>query len=451
MKQPNVVFVFSDQQRWDTCGINGNPEGLTPNFDSLAKTGTNFPKCFTPQPVCGPSRACLQTGMYATANGTWRNGIPLNKSVPSLASCFKEAGYRTGYIGKWHLGKTGENAVKEPDRGGYQDWLAADILEACSDAYDCVVYNENCNEVKLPGYRVDALTDAAIRYIDEHQENPFFLFLSFLEPHHQNHVDAYPAPRGYEELYNSPWMPADLKTLGGTAHRHIPGYYGMIKRLDESLGRITDAIHSLGLNEDTIVIYTSDHGCHFKTRNQEYKRTCHDASTRVPCAINGPGFESGGERQELFSLLDLPPTLLEAAGIPIPDHMQGKSFVERLQKRDSKWAESIFVQTSEHELGRSIRTQRWKFGVLAPDLDGGKVPSAKTYTESFLYDLKHDPYELDNLISCPAHRPVADYLASRLKEKINEVEGENPTISKAPALDEIRWYQRKVYECEIYE
>ncbi|WJH35460.1 sulfatase-like hydrolase/transferase [Paenibacillus sp. CC-CFT747] len=138
---------------------------------------------------------------------------------------------------------------------------------------------------------MDALTDAAIRYIDERKEDPFFLFISYLEPHHQNHLDDYPPPDGYRELFTGGWVPPDLASLSGTAHQHLGGYYGMVKRIDEALGRLLDALKSLKLDRNTIVLFTSDHGCHFKTRNKEYKRSAHESSIRIPTAVCGPGFE----------------------------------------------------------------------------------------------------------------------------------------------------------------
>src|SRR5712692_2526960 len=321
--RPNVIVFFTDQQRWDTAGVHGNPLELMPNFDRMAQRGTHVFASFTCQPVCGPARSCLQTGLYATTTGCFRNGIPLPATAKTLAHYFREAGYETGYIGKWHLAD--EEPVPEAKRAGYQYWLAANVLEFTSDSYRTVVYDNDNRAVRLPGYRVDALTDAAIRYVDAHQDRPFYLFVSFLEPHHQNHLDDYPAPEGYRERYAARWIPPDLAALGGSTHQHLGGYFGMVKRLDEALGRLLDALTSLDLKEETIVLFTSDHGCHFKTRNEEYKRSCHDSSIRVPTALCGPGFEGGGRLRQLDSLIDLPPTLLDAAGLPVPEAMQGRS------------------------------------------------------------------------------------------------------------------------------
>ena len=227
--RPNVIVFFTDQQRWDTSGLHGNPLDLTPNFDRMAKRGTHVANSFTCQPVCGPARSCLQTGQYATQTGCWRNGIPLAEDTVTLAHHFSEAGYDTGYIGKWHLYDSSVSGpVPESHRMGYDYWLALNVLEFTSDAYSTVMYDNDNNEVFLPGYRVDGQTDAIIRYVADHREDPFFLFTSYIEPHHQNHIDDYPPPDGYRERYAGKWTPPDLAALGGSTHQHLAGYYGMV-------------------------------------------------------------------------------------------------------------------------------------------------------------------------------------------------------------------------------
>ena len=442
--RPNVIVFFTDQQRWDTVGAHGNPLDLTPNFDRAAERGTLVTHSFTVQPVCGPSRACLQTGMYATQNGTYRNEVPLAADAITLGTAFRDAGYHTAYVGKWHLAS--RDPVPPEERGGYQTWLAANKLEFTSDAYHTVVFDGEGAPVKLPGYRVDALTDAAIRTIDAHRDEPFFLFLSHLEPHHQNHVDAYPAPRVYQERYGGRWLPPDLATLGGSSHRHLPGYLGMIRRLDEAFGRVLDALDSLGLSDDTVVLFTSDHGNHFKTRNSEYKRSGHDASLRVPTVFTGPGFDGGHRVRELVTILDLHATLLDAAGITPGPQVMGRSIRPLLEPGPHDWPDATFFQVSESEVGRGIRTQRWKYGVTAPDADPWNDAHAPRYVESYLYDLDHDSYELENLIGQRSHLDVAQRLRARLVEAMAAAGEPTATIEPAPALP--RYEQRQVLSGE---
>ncbi|GAA3732656.1 arylsulfatase A-like enzyme [Spinactinospora alkalitolerans] len=428
----NAVVFLTDQQRWDTTGLHGNPLGLTPNLDRMAEEGVHVANSFTCQPVCAPSRASLQTGRYPAGIGCFRNGIPLPDDVPTLADRFGEAGYETAYIGKWHLADDDvAGPVRPEQRGGYRHWLASNLLEFTSDAYRTTLYDEHGEPHDLPGYRADAITDAAIDYIGRERDAPFFLFLSFLEPHHQNQRDDYPAPDGYRERYEGAWTPGDLAALGGNSDEHLAGYYGMVKRVDECLGRFTTALGELGLADDTVVLFTSDHGCHFKTRNGEYKRSCHDASIRVPTVLSGPELGAGAAPSRLVSHVDLPPTLLEAAGLPVPEDMDGHSLVPLLRGEADTRPNDVLVQVSESEVGRALRTERWKYGVVAPGADAWNTPSADRYVDAYLYDLEADPDELHNLVGAASHSGVVERLRERLVRRMVEA-GERPPLIEAP-------------------
>jgi arylsulfatase A-like enzyme len=433
-ERPHVLVVFTDQQRWDSTGVHGNPLELTPNFDRVAAAGTHAFNAYTCQPVCLPARSSVQTGRFATETGCFTNGGCLRPDEKTLGHWFREAGYRTGYIGKWHLCR--EDPVPPACRSGYDDWLGSNVLEFSSDAYRAVTYDGDGRPVHLPGYRVDALTDAAIRYVDAHRREPFFLMLSLLEPHHQNHRDEYAAPEGYRERYTGRWTPPDLAAAGaaGSAAWQLGGYWGIVKRIDEAFGRLLDALRSLDLSERTIVLFTADHGNHFKTRNGEYKRSCHDGCTRIPFALAGPGFRGGGRRTELVSLVDVAPTLLDACGLPVPPTVQGRSLLPLVQRRPAApWREEAFIQISETQVGRAIRTARWKYAVHAPDRHPWKDAFAERYVEQFLYDMEADPYEQHNLAGLETLADVSADLRARLVRCIREFEGRDAAVEPAPA------------------
>jgi len=424
--RPNVLVFFTDQQRWDTAGCYGNPMGLTPNLDAFARQGVLFRNAFTCQPVCAPARACLQTGRYATANTVWRNGIRLPNTERTLAHAFKEAGYRVGYIGKWHLAGTDAQPVPPDARGGYVDlWEAADALESMSHPYQPRLFDANGNVIEMQGYRVDALTERAISFITQPRQEPFFLFLSFLEPHFQNDMHAFVAPEGYAKRYANPWVPPDLQGHPGDWYESLPDYYGCVARLDECLGRVMDAIKSSGLAENTIVLFTSDHGCHFRTRNEEYKRSCHESSIRIPAAVWGPGLNCARVVDEMVSLVDLPAILLDAAGLDSLPNAHGRSVLPLLKGPDGSWQDDVFIQISEAEVGRAVRTARWKYAVYAPDANVGRDPDSATYVERYLYDLWADPHEQVNLVGRRDHRKVADEMRERLLARMVAA-GERP-------------------------
>jgi len=437
--QPNIVFLFSDQQRWDTCGCYGQPRDVTPNLDRMAAEGTRFENAFTCQPVCGPARACLQTGKYATEVGCHTNNrmLPLNERT--IAHHLSDQGYDTAYIGKWHLASCGARGgvddfqarpVPLDRRGGYDYWLASDVLEFTSHSYDGHMFDRNGNRREFPPgrYRVDAQTDWVLEYL--HTRNagqPFFLFVSYIEPHHQNDHEHFEGPKGSKEKFADFVVPGDLVDTKGDWRVEYPDYLGCIHSLDENAGRIRAALQDRGLAENTLLIYTSDHGSHFCTRNGEYKRSCHDGSIRIPLILCGPGFKGGRCPQQLTSLIDLPPTILSAAGITPPDTMRGHALQPLLSGHTAQWPEDVFLQISESQCGRAIRTTKWKYSVRAPD-PSRSDPSSTVYIEDFLYDLESDPHERNNLVADPGFRGIRETLARTLKRRMVDAGEIEPEI-----------------------
>lgn len=426
--RPNVLVVLTDQQRWDTVGAYGSPADITPNLDRVAAEGTRIDQAISSQPVCGPTRACLQTGQYGTTHGVFTNGQPFDPER-TLADAFGDAGYDTGYVGKWHLGQAETGPIPPEDRGGYDYWRAADLLEFTSHPYEGVLYDEADERVEFDGYRVDALTDMAIDFLRADREEPFLCFLSYLEPHHQNDLESYVAPAGYAWRHRDPWVPPDLQGEPGDWYEELPDYYGICERIDECYGRLLDVLEAEGVLDDTIVLFTSDHGSHFRTRNSEYKRSCHESSVRVPAVLRGPGFDGGEVVETPTSLVDLPPTLLDAADIPVPDTMEGESLLRGSDLEPA--TDDVFIQISESEVGRALRTDRFKYAVYAPDADPATDPAADAYDERYLYDLAADPYEQVNLVGRADHRDVAVRLRERLLDRIATIEGERPAIEPA--------------------
>lgn len=428
MNRPNIIFYFSDQQRWDTMGCYGQPLPVTPNLDRLASEGVCFDHAFTCQPVCGPARACLQSGKYATQTGCYRNAVALPAGEPTLADHFHAAGYQTAYVGKWHLASNRtsytapfdeENfetrAVPPERRGGYRDfWMATDLLEATSHGYDGYVFDGDGKKHEFIGYRADCINNYAIHYLQNRKtEEPFFLFISQIEPHHQNDHGRFEGPDGSKERFVNFVAPLDLRKGVGDWETNYPDYLGQCRSLDENVGRLVDTLKEQGLWENTILFYTSDHGSHFCTRNSEYKRSCHDASIHIPLVVVGGPFTGGKAVPELVSLMDLPVTLLDCAGIAKPEGFQGHSLRKLVETPSCDWQDCVFLQVSESEVGRAIRTKDWKYSVVAEE-DGWNCPEAETYYEQFLYDLNADPDEHTNLVADPHYTAIRAMLAEKL-------------------------------------
>lgn len=442
--KPNIIVFFTDQQRWDTVGCYGQEMNTTPNLDRMAAEGVRFESAFTCQPVCGPARASLQTGKYAAELGCFRNGIALPLGEKTLAHWLSEAGYEVGYIGKWHLASTGglptgnvdhrTKPIPPPYRGGYKDfWLASDVLEHTSHGYDGHLFDGDMKQVDFKGYRVDCQTDFALDYLRTRDgKRPFFLFLSYLEPHHQNDHNHFEGPIGSKEKFKDFKVPGDLDGLPGDWREEYPDYLGSIHCLDVNLGRIRAELEKMGIADKTVILFTSDHGCHFRTRNSEYKRACHEGCIRIPMVAWGPGFGGGKVVRELVSLVDVPPTILASAGIATPATMKGRALQGLLDGSARDWPEEVFLQISESHVGRAIRTRRWKYSVRAPGKAGGKDAGSDLYVEDFLYDLESDPHERRNLVSDPAYADVRKGLAETLIRRMVHAGEAAPRIEPAP-------------------
>ena len=446
----NIIFYFTDQQRWDTCGCFGQPLDITPNLDALARDGVKFDNAFSPQPVCGPCRALFQTGKYPTETGCFRNNIMLPAGVKTLGQYIEEAGYETAYIGKWHLASDGElekppaidhtvTAIPRELRGGYTGfWRAADVLEFTSHGYDGFVFDEHGQRVDFKGYRADCINDMALEFLDGYTgEKPFFMTVSQIEPHHQNDRRHYEGPEGSKERFKNFILPEDLKALGGNAAEEYPDYLGQCASLDENLGRLVAKLKEKGLYENTVIIFASDHGSHFLTRNRDehlngyddYKRSCHDACLHVPLVIAGGPYRGGRAVEELVSTASLPKTILALAGVDVGDTMIGENLLDVVEKKADNRPNEIFAQISESRVGRCIRTARYTYSVYAPGVNGGAAAASDRYADDFLYDMDQDPHQLNNVVADPAYAQVKAELRKRLLDWIWRAEGARPVIT----------------------
>ncbi len=443
MAKPNIIFYFSDQQRFDTCGCYGQTLDITPHLDTMADEGVRFDLAFSPQPVCGPCRSTFQTGLYPTETGCFRNNIALPTDVKTLANYLTEAGYENAYIGKWHLASTGGlEAAPTIDyhtkpiplelRGGYEGfWRTSDVLEFTSNGYGGYVYDENNVKREFTGYRADCITDFALEFLDQYNgEKPFFMTVSHIEPHHQNDSGHYQGPVGSKEKFREFPIPGDLAALEGDYREEYPDYLGACESLDENLGRLIDTLKQKGLYDNTVIIYISDHGSHFKTRNKDghlngyddYKRSCHDASIRIPLVIRGGSFLGGKVVEELVSTASLPKTILSMAGVDVGSKMIGEDLADVVAKKDPARINEIFAQISESRVGRCIRTPKFKYAVYAPGKNGGTDMDSDVYVDDFLYDLEKDPFELTNLIYDKAYTRDKLVLRERLADWIVQAE-----------------------------
>lgn len=437
-RKPNIILYLSDQFRWDFVGANGaNSSTKTPNLDAMVERGTNFAQCITNQPVCAPSRSVLFTSRYATETNVWRNGPGMSQTLPTLAGELRKAGYTSNLIGKWHLAPGGgqgggSGPVGQQWRGGFDDlWEGSNALEHTSHPYEGTIYDRDGKEITYKDqYRVDFITDRAERFIRQSHDKPFFLFVSQLEPHQQNDLNRMVGPKGSAERFINSYVPPDLRAFPGDWHQQLPDYYGACESIDASVGRLHKVLEETGQKDNTIFVFFSDHGCHFMTRNQEYKRSTHNSSLRVPFIIDGPGFNRSQQINELVAIIDFAPTLLEAAGVTVPSSWKGRSVLPLLDSLEARraWPNKQLVQISESMTARTLRTKDWTYCVA--DISGGKTAASPTYMEWQLYDQKNDPHELVNLAGRKEYAAKAKELKAQLLE-LMKYSGETAEIKDA--------------------
>lgn len=441
-RQPDIVVVLTDQQRPDTIGAYGQRLDVTPRLDRLAQAGTVFTNAFCVNPVCGPARASIQTGRWPTSIGCWRNGLALPAGVPTLAERLGALGYATGYVGKWHLasdigprlpaGRVRNAFIKTPVppelRGGYRDvWAAADALELTSSPTAGHIWDEQGNRIELSGYRVDAIGDIALDRLQRlaTSDAPLLLFVSFLEPHHQNNRLRTIGPKGQAHQFRDFDIPGDLAGTLGDWRWNYAQTLAACAAIDHNVGRLADTLKALR-GDDTVFVFASDHGSHFRTRNLEYKRTCHDASINVPLVIVGPGFAAGARDDRLVTHLDLLPTLVTTAGGEVGDDLDGQPLQRAGREPDAPWRDEVLIQISESQIGRALRTDHYTYAAAAPGHNpwrGHLHAAADTYVETHFYDLDTDPFQRHNLAGEPTTQTLRAQLATRLRHAIDQVEG----------------------------
>jgi arylsulfatase A-like enzyme len=439
--RPNIIFINSDQFRWDCVGAMGlNPMNLTPNLDNMARRGVLFRNAFSVQPVCAPARASILTGQYPAKHGVWRNSLGLRPDAVTIATELNRAGYSTNYIGKWHLSaQTGqpqalENAgpVRPEHRGGFTGlWEAANILEFTSHAHEGDLFDNDGKPLHFENqYRADFMTSRAQRFLRSSAARaPFLLALNYLEVHHQNDRDTFDPPKNYEGRYKNPYVPPDLRTLPGSWPSQLADYYACVTAMDDCVGKIRQTLAETGLDRNTILMFTSDHACHFRTRNAEYKRSPHDSSIRIPLVAEGPGFNRAMVIDELVSQVDFAPTLLAACSIATPTSMQGRDFRPLLDRKTDGWLNETFFEMSEFVTGRGLRTPQYTYAVMAPKQPGWSgAPAAERYVEYMLYDNYADPAQLVNLAGRVPYQQVTQQLRQRMIERIRETSGATARI-----------------------
>ena len=440
-KRPNILLITADEMRHDCFGAAGHPLVRTPNLDALARRGVRFTNAYTPFPVCVPARMSIMTGQYARAHGLISNRGFLAKDQATLPRSLSEAGYRTAAIGKMHFWPPYNGygfqsmCLAEQHGQGYKiddyhsEYLAQRGLVDMWDLWDQQrAYRANApreywesfgaraSELPEEHYHTTWIADRTIDCLNEDDDRPFFIWTSFIKPHH-----PFDPPKPWDEMYNPADVPAphdqahalakplmtqggrkdpreaffDLTQMSEEAYRRVAAlYYATISHIDHHVGRILKTLEELGKIDDTLVIFTSDHGDYMGAYGLilKHPNVPYDALAKVPMVVAGPGVSEGVVSDDLVSLIDLFPTAAALAGSELPRSVQGRDLSDLLsgKRQEGKaFRDAIFVESGGI---KAVRTDRYKY--LYDHSNGLEE----------LYDLSEDPDELHDLAAVPEER-----------------------------------------------
>jgi arylsulfatase A-like enzyme len=437
-RPPNVLFIMPDEWRGQALGCMGNPDVQTPNLDQLAGEGILFRRTFANTPVCCPARATILTGTYTSRNGMLANDLRLKETLGTVADVYQQAGYRTGFIGKWHLdgGPRMPGFVPAgPRRHGFQFWAANE----CNHNY---FYNWYFRDENVPivseKYEPEFWTDLAIEFLEKPHDKPFFLMLAPGAPH-----DPYLAPEKYLHLYDAQKLtmePNWVEGISGAGRKEIAGYYAAVTAVDDQVGRLLRRLHELKLDENTIVLFSSDHGNMLGSQGKILKRKPWEESIQVPGIMRYPGVISPGRKTSaLFSHVDFAPTLLSLCGLRIPAEMQGTDLSPVAVGKAEAGPASVLFQIFGPYHGdgtegawRGVRTERFMY-------------ARRESGPWLLYDLHKDPHELQNLVNEAAYSSKVQELDKQLLDWMSRV-GDSWSLDwTAPVEDDERLVQYRTF------
>lgn len=411
-KKPNLLFVFSDEHR--ACSMPGEPynEAQAPNLARFARAGLSFRNCVSNYPVCSPYRAMLMTGRWPYQTGIIDNALQLRDEEISLGETFARNGYRTGYIGKWHLSsddEAGRFIPKGPGRQGFEEWH---VWGGTNQHFDqSVTFDSGTGErIQPKGYNCTLMTDTALEFIGNQRKQPWMLMVSW-NPPHPVYTDApAEAMKRYHPatLVLRPNVPGQHPGSGGleALRRPLQGYYAHITALDAEMGRLLKRLDETGQADNTIVVYTSDHGDMMGSHGFGGKRLPYEESCKTPFLVRYPGVTPAGRTAEAsLSTIDIYPSLCGLAGLRVPPHCVGADLSRAMRGDAARTPESVFLMHIAKDrasggrrhpapLFRGVRTGRYTYAVAE---DGRWC----------LFDNQEDPYQMHNLIDDPVRAKLA--------------------------------------------
>lgn len=439
-KPRNVVFILSDDHRYDAMGFLGHPLARTPHMDSMASEGVHLKNACVTTSLCSPSRASILTGLYTFRHRVIDNQRAVPEGTLFFPQYLQHAGYSTGYVGKWHMGHHNDDP-----RPGFDYWVSFRGQGKYYPPNGNYTINVNGERVPQDGYITPLLTEYAIEFLEQQtdREKPFFLYLSHKavhdpftpEPKYEGSLAKVPyiLPESSEKLTdnqrNRPrwlldqrnsWHGMDFPLhTDGAADTYLRNYCEALRSVDDSIGAVTAQLKKMGVYEETLVIYMGDNGFMFGEHGLIDKRVAYDTSIRVPMLMQCPDLFSGGKTiEQVVANIDIAPTIMEAMGLEKPPHMDGQSFLPLAQGQSIPWRDYFFyVYYWEQNYPQTptqfaLRGDQYKY-----------ITYYGVWDTDELFDLQADPNEQNNLIHDPAYADVHRQMQTRLYEMMDELGG----------------------------
>lgn len=438
-RKRNVIWIFGDQHRGQALGYRGDPNVATPVIDGLAASGMRFDKAVSGTPWCAPFRASLLTGMYPHQHGVVATPGALDPTIPTITKPFKDAGYHTAWIGKWHIdGSNSREHIVGPEyRGGFDFWMG---YENNNSQHECYVYGTGQEKPqRLRGYETDALTDIFLDHLESHvtmdnEYQPFFAALSVQPPHppYVGPIEDRPEVKGSADITLRPNVPL-VDAIRKRAAVDIAGYSRMISNLDMNIGRIVQALIELGIDRETYIVFFSDHGDMLGSHGLWNKSVPYEESIRIPFIVAMAGGRyhiNVGESDAVLNHVDIAPTTLGLCGIEQPEYMVGFDYSStitanaglQVETAPGTEPESAYLQQIVRKLHPGTVYERWR-GVVTRD--GWKYVVMPGHPW-LLFNLNVDPYEQANLAFDVAHAAQRKRCHTALEEWISRTEDAFP-------------------------
>lgn len=441
MRSPNLVYVFADQLRYQSCGYAGDERARTPNIDHFSREGISFRECVSGSPMCAPYRASLFTGKYSSSTGMVINELRMNPGHRCLGHVLGEGGYDSAYIGKWHLWASeparhnrdeNQYVPPGPHRLGFDGfWRANNFWHRYYEGFE---FGDEPVRVPIQSYQPDHQTDQALQWLQDGRDTsrPFSLFLSYGTPH--DPWTASNVPPEYLDLFRDVSFPPPATYADGSAEswgRHLDRewwrrtvrpnleewqriYHAMTANVDWNFGRLVQGIERLGLAEETIVVFTSDHGEMFGAHGRIAKNIFYEEAVRVPFLLRWPGHAPAAAVSDAcLNTPDIMPTLVSLLGLPVPAAVEGSDLSHCVLGRPGPEPEAALLQGMGHVV-------MWEDGFEWRALRDAGHTYAVTRADGreYLFDLVADPLQANDLAGDPAHAATLRRYRAALRERL---------------------------------